>query len=496
MQLGLLGMLLGLPQGALANQGQGQSGGGNDLFAQLLGDGAGHETFRQGAQAASYMPGEVAPGSLLAQEVEGAGTSLDALSDLLNQEISAEDAGQLLEQLETLTQDMGGESDLHQQLKEQLEAIKQEGTPRTVATVLTQLTAVPATPAERAPVIERVLGWLKDALGTGSEVAEAPELPDGDTNLAPATPSALLQSLQAASFRDADPAATEEPEEGTSREYVEIVPLSLTVQSDTPIWVRNLTAESAAPVEAAPARDMALDVEIPPLTQPVGEETAKADTAAELPELELPQLAASAPAKPKAGDVAAAVKSPVEELARGTTEPNSAIPQVSNMQGSALTSEHRAVLTQPTPHSPANHAPAAEQVHVAIQRATKEGIDQLTIQLDPADLGRVEVKMATGADGETRLSFVVEKADTMDALARDARSLERALQDAGVKADAGNMQFNLRQQSSGGAQGDGQQGGRQHGAQDGESHDKHAAAAPATATHHTLTLRDGVDIRA
>ena len=38
----------------------------------------------------------------------------------------------------------------------------------------------------------------------------------------------------------------------------------------------------------------------------------------------------------------------------------------------------------------------------------------------------------------------VERSETLDLLQRDARSLERALNDAGLKADSGSLEFNLR----------------------------------------------------
>jgi flagellar hook-length control protein FliK len=92
-------------------------------------------------------------------------------------------------------------------------------------------------------------------------------------------------------------------------------------------------------------------------------------------------------------------------------------------------------------------ADVAEQVHVALKQAIREGVDQMTVQLRPDDLGRVEVKLELSYDGLARVSFLVDKRETFDALQRDAAQLERMLQDSGVRADAGTMQFNLRQES-------------------------------------------------
>lgn len=91
-------------------------------------------------------------------------------------------------------------------------------------------------------------------------------------------------------------------------------------------------------------------------------------------------------------------------------------------------------------------AQVIEQVHVAIVRAKDSDVDRITIQLEPVDLGRVDVVMDVRRDGTTHVLITADRRETLDMLSRDARGLERALQDAGVKADAGSMEFNLRQQ--------------------------------------------------
>lgn len=147
-------------------------------------------------------------------------------------------------------------------------------------------------------------------------------------------------------------------------------------------------------------------------------------------------------------------------------------------------------------HSAALHTPPQEQVQLAITTATRDGIDRITMQLEPADLGRVEIRMETGGDGRTQLSFTVDKSDTLDALARDARTLERALQEAGIKADAGSMQFNLRQQPQHFAGQDGNNNpsrGTTHSGEDGEPV---AAVTDGITTHHRVQISEGVDIRA
>lgn len=458
MQLGILNLLLGLPNGALANgQGQGKAPGVPDMFAQLLGErgqGKGQQ-LPMGGQLA----GDLVSNALVAQEMPADG-DVQALSDLLGQEISAEDAAALLEQFDAMMsgeQDEGG-TELLQELKAALTEIKDSKTSQTVGAILANLPALHAAPVERAPAVERMLAWIQGAL----KPKEAPQDVATDDAEEPSV-SPLTQSLQASMFRT-DTAAPSQTEEAAGRDSIEIIPLSLTLETNAPTWVKQITAP---PVRGD------LEAAIPSLT-PANDD---------LPQINLPRIGDG-----NVTDIAAFRTALENQTAHRSDEPV--------LAPTASTAHTEPSHTPPTitaPHAVMNHAPVVGQVHVAISRASKDGIDQLTLQLEPADLGRVEVKMHRTAEGHTQLTFLVDKADTLDALARDARSLERALQEAGIKADAGSMQFNLRQQNQQAGDGE-QQGQSAWGRQNGEAVAQEAVAEPVQ--NYTLTLRDGVDIRA
>ena len=91
--------------------------------------------------------------------------------------------------------------------------------------------------------------------------------------------------------------------------------------------------------------------------------------------------------------------------------------------------------------------PAAEQVSVQITKAIKVGSDRISIQLRPAALGRIDVQMEMGADGRISAVITADNKETLDLLQRDSRSLERALQDSGLRTDSGSLSFNLRGQN-------------------------------------------------
>lgn len=87
---------------------------------------------------------------------------------------------------------------------------------------------------------------------------------------------------------------------------------------------------------------------------------------------------------------------------------------------------------------------AAAQVVAQMQSQSRPGQSRFQIRLDPAELGRIDVEMTVTKDGEVKAKLTVDKAETLDMFMRDQRSLERALEAAGLKPDQGGLQFSLR----------------------------------------------------
>jgi hypothetical protein len=88
-------------------------------------------------------------------------------------------------------------------------------------------------------------------------------------------------------------------------------------------------------------------------------------------------------------------------------------------------------------------SPTFDQVAIHISKAVADGLDKISIQLKPESLGRIDVQLQVGHDGRVNAMIAAQRQDTLDLLQRDARSLERALQDAGLRADSGSLNFNL-----------------------------------------------------
>lgn len=102
-----------------------------------------------------------------------------------------------------------------------------------------------------------------------------------------------------------------------------------------------------------------------------------------------------------------------------------------------------ALVTQ-APSASAPHA-ATQMVAATMQKSAQNGgSTNITLQLDPPELGRVEVRMVFDKDKSMKALVTTEKPETHLMLQRDAHVLEKALQDAGLDADGG-LSFELAQ---------------------------------------------------
>ena len=108
-----------------------------------------------------------------------------------------------------------------------------------------------------------------------------------------------------------------------------------------------------------------------------------------------------------------------------------------------------ATAAVPAPAQAPAPAPAVPLSGLAVEIVTHAdaGRNHFEIRLDPPDLGRINVKLHTDNDGNVTTHVVVDRPETLDLLKRDAASLERALQQAGLKTSDHGLDFSLRQHS-------------------------------------------------
>jgi len=101
------------------------------------------------------------------------------------------------------------------------------------------------------------------------------------------------------------------------------------------------------------------------------------------------------------------------------------------------------------PPPPPTQQPPQAQVAMHIAKAMQNGTDKISIRLNPAELGRVDIKLEVARDGAVTASVIVDRPETLELLKGDARSLERALANAGLDPDSDKLSFSLRDQNSG-----------------------------------------------
>ncbi len=155
-------------------------------------------------------------------------------------------------------------------------------------------------------------------------------------------------------------------------------------------------------------------------------------------------------------------------------------------------------LSQATPSNVNDGtSPPTDQVKVSIQQAIRAGHDRITVQLEPAELGRIEIRLEAGQDGRTQLLVQADNRDTLDLLQRDAKSLALALQEAGLEADTQDMAFNLSEGNGGeGETGTNDAKDSKQALQDEITADEHLQAQEAEATsHYALSIAQGLDIK-
>ena len=93
--------------------------------------------------------------------------------------------------------------------------------------------------------------------------------------------------------------------------------------------------------------------------------------------------------------------------------------------------------------------PIHEQIAVNISKAIGEGINKIQIQLQPSDMGKVEIQLDVSREGRVIATVLADRPETLENLQRDSKSLERALQQAGLQTNSESLNFGLRDDQNG-----------------------------------------------
>jgi flagellar hook-length control protein FliK len=87
-----------------------------------------------------------------------------------------------------------------------------------------------------------------------------------------------------------------------------------------------------------------------------------------------------------------------------------------------------------------------QNVAVQIAQNANTGATTFTMQLEPAELGRLEVRLKFDRDGGIKAHLIADKPETLSLLRQDQAQIHRILSQAGLDADDASLSFDLRQQ--------------------------------------------------
>jgi chemotaxis protein MotD len=138
-----------------------------------------------------------------------------------------------------------------------------------------------------------------------------------------------------------------------------------------------------------------------------------------------------------ADSTASAAKISSEPPAHHLTTPAAPVATHAAAASAAASQGAPVVLSQPVP---------VNALAVEIAGQARAGNSRFEIRLDPPELGRIDVRLDVDRDGNVTSRLVIDRADTYDLLRRDQSTLERALQQAGLKTSDNSLEFQLRDQ--------------------------------------------------
>ena len=237
-------------------------------------------------------------------------------------------------------------------------------------------------------------------------------------------------------------------------------------------------ANAASAIAATPAGSKpAVQLKNPVVAKEGATTVGEQDGATDAPTTSIPVVDASAPAatpqtgaagKPKAEN---GMVDAVKADASGNSVTPSAVhagahsaaadigQTLANSSGNSLQAPG-AIQTQQTT---ASAAPAAAQLTATaatgaavplsglameIAASANSGKTRFEIRLDPAELGRIDVRIDVDRHGQVTSHLTVERPETLSMLRQDANQLQRALDNAGLSTGNSGLQFSLRDQSS------------------------------------------------
>lgn len=287
--------------------------------------------------------------------------------------------------------------------------------------------------AEPAPAIDPT--GLFPAAGESSATAPGEPLPQSETQMVAAASEAVANgttaatSLAAVASAGAAVAAVQGRGQGSASAPGDAIASVGTAPAPTPVATGAAAGKEPGEPVAAPAAG-SLPPADPSVGTPTGGETKQTlstgmeATAARPGEATQPKL-----------DIGTTPISPGADASAKLLTAETAASAAQTAAGASRSGEVAATL---------------QALPVEIGMRALKGNTEFTIRLDPAELGRVEVKLAIDEEGGVTAKLTADRVETLQLLQRDARTLERAFDQAGLKTSPETLQFSLRNDNSGG----------------------------------------------
>ena len=93
-------------------------------------------------------------------------------------------------------------------------------------------------------------------------------------------------------------------------------------------------------------------------------------------------------------------------------------------------------------------ASTIQMIAIQMQQNAANKSSTFSMQLEPADLGRLDIEMTFEKSGGVKAHVSAERPETLSMLQRDSHQLNRILQQAGLDVDDGGLTFDLRQETA------------------------------------------------
>ncbi|MBS0274724.1 MAG: flagellar hook-length control protein FliK [Proteobacteria bacterium] len=131
-----------------------------------------------------------------------------------------------------------------------------------------------------------------------------------------------------------------------------------------------------------------------------------------------------------------------------STPANANLAAVANTQTTPVMQPQIAATLQVSPQQPQD-APAPDQtafaaLGIAIAAKSKDGEKQFDINMHPADLGKIDVRISVNSDGQAQAHLTAEHPQTLQLLKQDQTGLAQNLRDAGLNLANNGLNFSLK----------------------------------------------------